>query len=213
MSRTSLSTANLLWHHFRFKGVSSATTFEPYLSHMATGHTHTRTHARTHRQTHTPLSTSNCKRSAVKASFHNVNSTEVQGSCMITAAHKRLCPCDTSANLSRKIVPPKGSVNLPISQSTLQVGNLFLACISHTSLKSLSTRYDVCRRPRILGRCMCSGSPAFDHLPSLQEIRSVKDKPFYCHSSVESLPFQGRVFLLLPFSKQNPSLQQLLSHI
>ena len=63
---------------------------------------------------------------------------------MITAAHKRLCPCDTSANLSPTIVPPKASVNLPISQSTLPVGNLFLPCISHTSLKSLSTRYDVC---------------------------------------------------------------------
>ena len=111
---------------------------------------------------------------------------------MITAAHKRLCPSVTSANLSPKIVPPKASVNLPISQSTLQVGNLFLACISHTSLKSLSTRYDVCRRRRILGRCMCSGSPAIDHLPSLQEIRSVKDKPFYCHSSLgHETPLKG----------------------
>ena len=118
---------------------------------------------------------------------------------MITAAHKTLCPCDTSANLSPKIVPPKVSVNLPISQSTLQVGNLFLACISHTSLKSLSTRYDVCRRRRILGRCMCSGSPAIDHLPSLQEIRSVKDKPFYCQSSVGdncvTPQSQGQAFL------------------
>ena len=29
-----------------------------------------------------------------------------------------------------------------------------------------------------------------------QEIRSVKDKPFYCHSSVRTIPFQARVFLL-----------------
>ena len=45
------------------------------------------------------------------------------------------------------------------------------------------------------------------------EIRSVKDKPFYCQSSVGTIPFQGRVFLLLAFCKQNASLQQLLSHM
>ena len=48
--------------------------------------------------------------------------------------------------------------------------------------------------------------PGIDHLPCLQEIRSVKDKPFYCQSSVGTIPFQGRVFLLLPFCKQNASL-------
>ena len=55
--------------------------------------------------------------------------------------------------------------------------------------------------------------PGIDHLPCLQEIRSVKDKPFYCQSSVGTIPFQGRVFLLLAFCKQNASLQQLLSHM
>ena len=55
--------------------------------------------------------------------------------------------------------------------------------------------------------------PGIDHLPCLQEIRSVKDKPFYCQSSVGTIPFQGRVFLLLPFCKQNASLQQLLSQL
>ena len=55
--------------------------------------------------------------------------------------------------------------------------------------------------------------PGIDHLPCLQEIRSVKDKPFYCQSSVGTIPFQGRVFLLLPFCKQNASLQQLFSHM
>ena len=44
-------------------------------------------------------------------------------------------------------------------------------------------------------------------------MRSVKDKPFYCQSSVGTIPFQGRVFLLLAFCKQNASLQQLLSHM
>ena len=80
-----------------------------------------------------------------------------------------------------------------------------------------------------------SASPNL-HPPCLQEIRSVKDKPFYCQSSVGTipqcqgqafllpvfpqcqgqaflLPFQGRVFLLLPFCKRNASLQQLLSHM
>ena len=55
--------------------------------------------------------------------------------------------------------------------------------------------------------------PGIDHLPCLQEIRSVKDKPFYCQSSVGTIPFQDRVFLLLTFCKQNSSLQQLLSHM
>ena len=55
--------------------------------------------------------------------------------------------------------------------------------------------------------------PGIDHLPCLQEIRSVKDKPFYCQSSVGTIPFHGRVFLLLPFCKQNVSLQQRLSHM
>ena len=55
--------------------------------------------------------------------------------------------------------------------------------------------------------------PGIDHLPCLQEIRSVKDKPFYCQSSVGTIPFQGRVFLLLASCKQNASLQQPLSHI
>ena len=41
-----------------------------------------------------------------------------------------------------------------------------------------------------------------------QEIRSVKDKPFYCQSF-----YSCRVFLLLPFCKQNASLQQLLTHM
>ena len=45
------------------------------------------------------------------------------------------------------------------------------------------------------------------------EVRSVKDTPFYCQSSVGTIPFQGRVFLLLAFCKQNASLQQLLSHM
>ena len=44
--------------------------------------------------------------------------------------------------------------------------------------------------------------PGIDHLPCLQEIRSVKDKPFYCQSSVGTIPFQGRVFLLLASCKQ-----------
>ena len=77
--------------------------------------------------------------------------------------------------------------------------------------------------------------PGIDHLPCLQEIRSVKDKPFYCHSSVGTIPFlmncpssmparnlavsrtslstASFVFLLLAFCKQNASLQQLLSHM
>ena len=37
---------------------------------------------------------------------------------------------------------------------------------------------------------------------------SVKEKPFYCESS-----FQGRVFVLLAFCKQNASVEQLLSHM
>ena len=45
------------------------------------------------------------------------------------------------------------------------------------------------------------------------EIRNVKGKPFYCQSSAGTIPFQGRVFLLLAFCKQNGSLQQLLSHM
>ena len=66
----------------------------------------------------------------------------------------------------------------------------FLAWLS--SLRSLSPVCGVCRRRRILGRCMCSGSPAIDHLPSLQEIRSVKDNPFYCHSSLgHETPLKG----------------------
>ena len=55
--------------------------------------------------------------------------------------------------------------------------------------------------------------PGIDHRPCLQESRSVKDKPFYCQSSVGTIPCQGRVFLLLPFCKQNASLQQMLSHM
>ena len=55
--------------------------------------------------------------------------------------------------------------------------------------------------------------PGIDHLPCLQEIRSVKDKPFYCQSSVGTIPFQGRVFLLRVFCKKNASLQQRLSHL
>ena len=40
--------------------------------------------------------------------------------------------------------------------------------------------------------------PGIDHLPCLQEIRSVKDKPFYCQSSVETIPFlQSRTRLSL----------------
>ena len=34
-----------------------------------------------------------------------------------------------------------------------------------------------------------------------------------CQGQAFLLPFQGRVFLLLPFCKQNASLQQLLSHM
>ena len=55
--------------------------------------------------------------------------------------------------------------------------------------------------------------PGIDHLPCLQEIRSVKDKPFYCQSSVGAIPFQGRAVLLLAFCKQNASLHQLLIHM
>ena len=44
--------------------------------------------------------------------------------------------------------------------------------------------------------------PGIDHPPCLQEIRSVKDKPFYCQSSVGAIPFQAHVFLLLVFCKQ-----------
>ena len=35
--------------------------------------------------------------------------------------------------------------------------------------------------------------PGLDHLPCLQEIRSVKGKPFYCFSSVGTIPLQGQV--------------------
>ena len=45
------------------------------------------------------------------------------------------------------------------------------------------------------------------------EIRSVKEKPFYCQLSVGTVPFQGRVFLQLACCKANASLQQLLSHM
>ena len=45
------------------------------------------------------------------------------------------------------------------------------------------------------------------------EIRSVKDKPFYCQSSAGTIPFQARVLLLLAFCKENAFLQQLLSHM
>ena len=55
--------------------------------------------------------------------------------------------------------------------------------------------------------------PGIDHLPCPQEIRSAKDKPFYCQSSVGTIPFQGRVFLLLAFCKQSASLQRLVSHM
>ena len=51
--------------------------------------------------------------------------------------------------------------------------------------------------------------PGLAHRPFLQEIRSVKGKPFYCLSSVGTIPFQGHVFLLL---MRNASLQQLLSN-
>ena len=52
----------------------------------------------------------------------------------------------------------------------------------------------------------------------LQEIRSVKDKPFYCQSSARTMPArsprnQGHVFLQLAFCKQTASLQQLVSHM
>ena len=43
--------------------------------------------------------------------------------------------------------------------------------------------------------------------------RGGNDLAFYCQSSVGTIPFQGRVFLLLTFCKQNSSLQQLLSHM
>ena len=56
--------------------------------------------------------------------------------------------------------------------------------------------------------------PGIDHLPCLQEIRSVKDKPFYCQSSVGTIPqCQGQAFLLPAFCKQSASLQQLLSQM
>ena len=46
--------------------------------------------------------------------------------------------------------------------------------------------------------------PERNHLPCLQEIRSVKAKPFYWQSSVETIPFHGRVFLMLA-SRNKPS--------
>ena len=49
------------------------------------------------------------------------------------------------------------------------------------------------------------------NLPCLQEIRSVKDKPFYCQSSVGTIPFQGRVFLLLPFCNHMATIPCLLT--
>ena len=53
--------------------------------------------------------------------------------------------------------------------------------------------------------------PGIDHLPCLQETRSVKDKPFYCQSSVGTIPFQGRVFLLLPFCNHMATIPCLLT--
>ena len=50
--------------------------------------------------------------------------------------------------------------------------------------------------------------PGIDHLPCLQEIRSVKDKPFYCQSSVGTIPFQVlcqlRTRRFRPFCPEHP---------
>ena len=44
--------------------------------------------------------------------------------------------------------------------------------------------------------CVDSSQKLLSTEPQLvyKEIRSVKDKPFYCQSSVGTIPFQGRVF-------------------
>ena len=101
---------------------------------------------------------------------------------------------------------------------------IFHACkksaVSRTTLSTASLPWAQFRFKRVSFYCCRSVSktplcnvlvPAF--CGDKQEIRSVKDKPFYCQSSVGTIPFQGRVFLLLPFCKQNASLQQLLSQL
>ena len=54
--------------------------------------------------------------------------------------------------------------------------------------------------------------PGLGELPCLQEIRSVKGKPFYCWCSARNVQCERQAFVLLVFCKDSTSLHQPLSH-
>ena len=55
--------------------------------------------------------------------------------------------------------------------------------------------------------------PGIDHLPCLQEIRSVKDTPFYCQSSVDTIPYACTAVSRKCLSTATLLWQQLLNHM